>query len=167
MTAHELFSLMPSPLATDVLEFAFAKEKQLYRAAIQAVAEARKVRPVFLERQPRLERHPLMVMVLSRAPLEPVSDNLLRTWLLKKHPALLKDFLDALKIPHEDGVVENLPESVDEGALRAAIEQLLAKHPPELVAVYLHAFNHMNESKWTGLETLLQNEPRLQLKRAA
>jgi hypothetical protein len=167
MTAHELFGTIPPALATDILEFAFASEKPLYRAALQAVAEARKVRPVFLERQPRLERHPLMITVLSRTALEPVSDNLLRTWLLKKHPAVLKDFLDALKVPHEDGVVENLPESMDETALRAAVEQLLTKHPPELVAVYLHTFNHMNESKWANLEALLQSEPRLKLKREA
>jgi hypothetical protein len=167
MTAHELFGAVTPALATDILEFAFTTEKPLYRAAIQAVAEARKVRPVYLERQPRLERHPMMITVLSRPALEPVSDNLLRAWLLKKHPGLLKDFLDALKVPHENGVVENLPETVDETALRAAVEQLLTKHPPEFVAVYLHTFNHMNESKWAALEALLQSEPRLKLKPAA
>jgi hypothetical protein len=40
---------------------------------------------------------------------------------------------------------------------------LLAKHPPESVAVYLHAFTGMNEAEWPGLKTLLDSDPRLQL----
>jgi len=40
---------------------------------------------------------------------------------------------------------------------------LLAKHPPEAVAVYLNAFNDMNEAHWANLKTLLESDTRLQL----
>src|SRR3954453_10729268 len=146
MKSHQILAGMSPTLATDVLEFAFAEDKKLYRAALEAVAQARKVRTVFLERQPRTERNVSMLSFLSRPALDVVSDNLLRAWLLKKHAAVRPDFLDALKIPHEKGVVEDLPQTVDDGALGSAIDTLLAKHPPELVAVYLHAFNDMNEA---------------------
>jgi hypothetical protein len=167
MTSHELFAAMPAALALDILEFNRANDKKLYRAALDAVASARKWRSVFLERQPWPERYSMMVASLSRPALGVAADTLLRNWLLKKHTALLADFLDALAIKHDKGVVEELPKSVEDGALKMAVETLLAKHPAEAVAVYLHAFNSMNAESWGNLEALLQSEPRLRLKPAA
>jgi hypothetical protein len=92
-----------------------------------------------------------------------VTGNLIRTWLLKKYNSMLGDFLDALGLPHKEGVVENLPASMDDAKLGAAVEILLAKYPPEVVAIYLNAFNEMNEVEWPNLKTLLETEKRLQL----
>src|SRR5207249_4654662 len=83
------------------------------------------LRPVFLERQPRAERHLTMLAALSRPALDLVTGNLIRTWLLKKHKPMLADFLDGLGVPHEEGVVENLPDSMDEATLRAAVDGLV------------------------------------------
>ena len=165
MTSFELFAAMPATLAADILEFNHASDKKLYRAALDNVAAARKVRPVFLERQPRQERHDAMTASLGRSSLALAADSLLRNWLLKKHTTLLTDFLDALGIKHDKGVVEELPKSVDDGTLKGAVETLLGKHAPEAVAVYLHAFNSMNAESWANLDAILQAEPRLKLKR--
>jgi hypothetical protein len=167
MTSHELFAAIPAPLAAEILEFSHLNEKKLYRAALDAVAQARKMRPVFLERQPPAERYATMTASLGRPAMAMAADTLLRNWLLKKHTALLVDFLDALNIKHEQGVVEELPKSVDDAALKAAVDSLLARHPEEAVAVYLHAFNSMNAETWTNLDALLQAEPRLKLRREA
>jgi len=43
------------------------------------------------------------------------------------------------------------------------VDTLLAKYPPEAVAVYLHAFNEMNTVGWPNLKTMLETDPRLQL----
>jgi hypothetical protein len=161
MTPREIFALIPTKLATEIVEFTHANDRELYRTALQAVAQARKVRVVFMERQPRTQRHADMAALLSRAPLAAVADSLLRNWLLKKHSVLLTDFLDALKITHDKGVVENLPQTVDDATLQAAVDTLFAKHPAQAVAIYLQAFNHMNEAKWANLETLLQKDARL------
>ena len=52
---------------------------------------------------------------------------------------------------------------MDDAKLKAAVDALLAKYPPETVAVYLHAFNEMNEQEWPNLTTMLDADPRLQL----
>jgi hypothetical protein len=166
MKSHKIFAAMPPVLANDVLEFSFASDKNLYRAAVDAVAQARKLRPKFLERYPRSERNAMILSFLSRPALEAVSDNLLRAWLLKKHTTVLTDFLNALAIKHENGVVEDLPKTVDDAALASAIDTLLQKHPPEVVAIYLHAFNDMNEASWPTLEARLGDDPRLKLNAA-
>jgi hypothetical protein len=163
LTAHELIGFMSPALAGEILTFAYETDKPLYRATMSSVAEARKVRPIFLERQPRTERHSAMLHTLTRPSLDAVAGNLIRAWLVKKHKAMLGDFLDALGIKHNEGVVDDLPASVEDEKLRGAINALLAKYPPETVAVYLQAFNEMNQANWANLKTLLESEPRLQL----
>jgi hypothetical protein len=163
LTSHELLGFMSPSLALEILTYAYESDKGVYRATLSAVAEVRKLRPVFLERQPRSERHAAMLATLTRPALEMVAANLIRTWLLKKHKQMLVDFLDALGIPHKEGVVEDLPKTMDDARLRAAVDALLAKYPPEAVSVYLHAFNDMNEVEWPGLKAMLDADPRLQL----
>jgi len=163
LTSHELFGFMSPSLALEILTYSYESDKPVYRATLSAVAEARKLRPVFLERQPRAQRHAAMLATLTRPALELVTGNLIRTWLLKKYNSMLVDFLDALAIPHKEGVVEDLPKTVEDAKLRAAVDALLAKYPPETVSVYLHAFNDMNEIEWPGLKTMLDSDPRLQL----
>ena len=163
LKSHELLGFMSPALSLEILTYVYESDKQLYRATLNAVAEARKVRPVFMERQPRTQRHTAMLASLSRPTLDVFTANLIRSWLLKKHNTMLVDFLNALAIPHKDGVVEDLPASMDDAKLRQAVDALLAKYPPETVAVYMHAFNDMNEVNWPNLKTMLESDPRLQL----
>jgi hypothetical protein len=162
LTSHELFGFMSPALADDILNFTHDSDKPVYRGAVSAIAQARHVRPVFLERQPRAQRQAAMIATLSRPGLDAVAGGLIRVWLLKKHKAMLVDFLNALEIKNEEGVVENLPAGMDDAKLKTAVEMLLAKYPPEAVAVYLNAFNDMNETSWANLKTILESDPRLQ-----
>jgi hypothetical protein len=162
-TSHELLGFMSPALAMEILTYTYESDKPMYKTTLAAVAEARKLRPVFLERQPRQQRHGMMVTTLARPALELVTGNLLRNWLLKKHKEMLMDFLNSLGIQHKDGVVEDLPASIDDEKLKAAVDGLLAKYPPEHVAVYLHAFNEMNEVEWANLTKMLGEDKRLQL----
>jgi hypothetical protein len=163
LSAHELFGFMSPGLAGDIVAFTHETDKPMYRATLNAVAETRKVRPIFLERRPRTEQHATMLSTLTRPSMEPAAASLVRTWLLKKHNAMLTGFLDSLAIPHKDGVVEDLPKSMEDEKLRAAVEKLLASYPHESVAVYLLAFNELNEANWPNLKTMLETDPRLQL----
>lgn len=154
---------MSPALANEILNFAYESDKPVYKATMGGVAQALRVRPVYLERQPRAQRHVSMIQILSRPGLDAVAGGLLRAWLLKKHKGMLVDFLNALEIKNEDGVVDDLPESMDDAKLKAAIEAVLAKHPHEAAAVYLNAFNEMNQANWANLKGILESDPRLQL----
>ena len=83
--------------------------------------------------------------------------------MLKHQIVLLTQFLDALGIKHEEGIVEELPETIADDALSAALDNLLANHDPDVVVLYLHAFHTMNEAGWPNLEAALENDERLQL----
>ena len=163
LTSHELLGFMSPNLALEILTYTYETDKAVYRATLAAVAEARKVRTIFLERQPKPQRHTAMLATLARPALEAVTGNLIRTWLLKKYKEMLCDFLDALGIAHKDGVVDDLPAAMEETKLRTAVDVLLGKYPREVVAVYLHAFQEMNEVEWPNLKTMLAEDKRLQL----
>ena len=163
LTSHELIGFMSPGLALEILTYAYEADKPLYRATLGSVAEARKLRPIFLERQPRTQRHAAMLATLSKPSLEMVTANLIRTWLLKKYQGLLVDFLNALGIAHKDGVVEDLPKTMEDDKLRAAVDTVVAKYPPEVVAVYLNAFNDINDVEWPNLKAMLESDKRLQL----
>ena len=83
LTSHELLGFMSPALALEILSYTHESDKPLYRATLNAVAEARKLRPVFLERQPRAQRHATMLATLARPALELFTGNLIRNWLLK------------------------------------------------------------------------------------
>ena len=163
LTSHELFGFMSPALANDILTFTFESDKPTYRATLASVAQARHLRPVFLERQPKTQRNAMILSALTKPGLELMAGNLLRAWLLKKYKGMLVDFLNALEIKNEEGVVEGLPPSMEDAKLKAAVEILLTKYPAEVVAVYLNAFNDMNEAGWTNLKALLEADPRLEL----
>lgn len=163
LTSHELFGFMSPDLATEILIFVRETDKPTYKNTLNAVAQARHVRPVFLERQPRPQRQAAMIATLSKPALEEMAGGLIRVWLVKKYKVMLADFMDALEIKNEAGVVDDLPSAVDDAKLKSGVDALLAKYPPETVAVYLHAFNDMNEANWANLKTMLESDARLQL----
>jgi hypothetical protein len=160
LKSHELLGFMSPALANDILSFIFESDKPAYRATVAAVAEAKRVRPIFLERQPRDQRH---ATLLTKPNLDAAAGAFIRAWLIKKHVAMLVDFLNALEIRNENGVVEDLPAGVDDAKLKSAVELLLGKYPHETVAVYLNAFNDMNAAGWPNLRAQLENDARLQL----
>lgn len=163
LKSHELLGFMSPAMANDILAFTFESDKPTYKATLAAVANARHLRPVFLERQPRTQRDATMVATLSRPNLDLAAGTLIRAWLVKKHKNMLVDFLNSLGIENKDGVVEDLPATMDDAKLKTAVDSLLAKHPPEAVAVYLNAFNDMNEANWENLKAMLESDTRLQL----
>jgi hypothetical protein len=163
MKSYQMFAALTPELAARILENLHSTQKDLYKTTLAAAAQSLKVRPVFLERQPRADRNKRLAHALGRADMDTVAGNVIGAWLLKCQTPLLGDFLDALKITHDKGVVEDLPKTIEDSALTAAVEGLLAKHPQEVVTLYLQAFYTMNEVEWPALTLMLRDDIRLQL----
>ena len=162
LTFHELIGFMSPKMANRILEDTQANNREVYRALVASMAQAQKMRPVFIGRQPKERRHKSFVQMLSRAGSEEHAGNLIRGWLFKEHKDVLTGFLGKLGIEHEEGMVDDLPESISDDALNAAVNLLIEKYDRELVAVYLTAFNASNENRWGNLDALLADDKRLQ-----
>ena len=158
-----MFAALTHELANRILEDLYSQQKDLYKMALQSAAQSLKVRPVFLERQSRVDRNKRLATALGHADMNVVAGNLIGAWLIKCQSPMLSEFLDSLKIAHDKGVVEDLPASVEDAALNAAVENLLAKYPQEAATLYLQAFYGMNQVQWPNLALLLRDDIRLQL----
>ena len=161
---HEILAHMPTTLATQLLDFLIEKEKPLFKATLDSLANQRKLRPVFVERKPRAERFQWMHDQLGRKQSNAVAAHLLQVWLMGAHHTLLCEFLDGFGITHDEhGMVENLPPSPSKADLQRVIDGLLTRYEAPLLAVYLHTFQALDEQGWEHLGALLQEDSRLTL----
>ena len=165
MKSHEIFQQMSPALAAEIFTYLQTEQKPVLKAAIQGLANQRKLRPVFVERKPPNERFAWLQNALSRKVSDTLAAHLLQAWLLGAQKPMLCDFLDSAGIQRdEDGTVEKLPDSPPKEKLAESVDQLVAKYPPEAVAVYLHAFHDMDsEVSWPPLGELLAEDERLRL----
>ncbi len=164
MKASEIFASLSPATAEQVLAYLQETQKPTYRAAIQTLATQRRLRPVFIERKPRADRHAWLQHALGRPSGEQIAGNLLQMWLLGTQATMLCDFLDALGIAHDEhGGIDSLPACPPPEKLDAAIDALLAKYPAETVAIYLHCFLAMDIAGWPPLAEKLEKDDRLRL----
>lgn len=157
-----MFGFMSAELSSRILEDTAGDNREVYNATLAAVANVRRLRPADLKRQPRAARHKMILDILNKPGFDEAAASLLRGWLLKHQVAMLTDFLDSLGIEHESGVVDDLPPSIPDDKMDAALNSLLEKHDREIMIVYLHAFQSMNETGWNNLQERLENDERLQ-----
>jgi hypothetical protein len=164
MKCYEIFSRLSPELTNEIFAHLMENEKPVYKAMIQNIATRRKLRPVFIERRPRDERHIWLKQALSVKGTDDIATQLLQIWLLGAHRQMICDFLDLLGIAHDGkGVVDNLPAEPQREALTDTITKLLENRPREVVAVYLHAFQAMDETGWSTLDEILATDTRIAL----
>jgi len=164
MSPNEIFAQMPESTSTLILGEMFETEKQLYKNLIENLASQRKLRAIFVERKPRAERFAWIKEALSRKQNEHFAANLLQIWLVSRHAPMLCDFLDSLGIAHDtNGTVEEIPAQPERETLEKGVAALLEKYDPAIVAVYLQAFQALDDTGWPLLAELMAADPRLQL----
>lgn len=163
-TTNEIFAKMHADTAAQLFTFLADNEKNLLAVSIDTLAKQRNLRPIFVLRKPRAERHAWMQTALGRKQNEGVAAHLLQIWLVGAHAKVLCDFLDGLGIAHDEhGTIEELPGAPEKAKLAEVVNGLFEKHDPRVVAVYLHAFQATDENGWSTLEELLAEDPRLKL----
>ena len=93
----------------------------------------------------------------SIRPNDPLSGSLLLALHLETRRPMLTAFLDALGIPHVDGLIseDHEPKPPSETALRKAAGTLRAKFPEEDVEIYLATLFILDRETWAGLEPVL------------
>jgi hypothetical protein len=166
MKCYEIFSKLSPDLTNEIFDYLLEFEKPVYKAMIKNIASRRKLRPVFIERKPKNERHLWLQQALSLKSSDDIATQLLQIWLLGAQRDMICEFLDSLGIEHDGkGVVENLPAEPPREKLNETITRLLEKRAPEVVAVYLHAFQAMDETGWSVLDETLATDSRMALVR--
>ncbi len=122
-------------------------------AAFAAMARARRMRPQAARALKADER--ARVMATLAEPGETVAAALLVALHLGERRPLLAAFLDALGLPHEDGILKEEasqapPPTADQTS--AAVQKLLERFDPQEVATYLNTLWLQDPDHWRALE---------------
>ena len=105
ISANRVWRQLPNEIRVSASQIFWAEskgaEKQLLFATL---AKAKNLREVFVRKSPpeRLVNWTAATLSLP----DPIVDDLLKKYLLHEHRAVIASFLDSLKIPHSEGIIE-------------------------------------------------------------
>ncbi|NBV33349.1 MAG: hypothetical protein EBR81_06050 [Proteobacteria bacterium] len=160
----EIFAKIPNDTASGIFGFLHEHQKPLYKSALETLTKSRNLRPVFLEKKPRVEQFAWLTEQVRRRQNDSMAAHVLQIWLVGAHKNLLCDFLDGFNIPHdENGTVESLPESPAREKLLEVINELRTRYDGTLLAIYMNTFQSLDPSAWPTLSALIEEDPTLQL----
>lgn len=152
-TATRLWkSLAPDDRLRAAAIFFAEPPPELAGAALGVLVKARHLRPQAARSLEPGAQARILATVLD--PGEPLAQGLLVGLHLADRRPLLGAFLDALSLPHEDGVLAEEADAgppVDESGARAAVAALRS-FPAEHVRVYLNTLWLQDSERWRALE---------------
>jgi len=164
MRANQLLHAIGPELRSDIMTWLQTEERPAYKAVVDSLASARKLRPVFILERSRVKQAEWLLEQLNTKSNEEVTAQIFQIWLLKGQSQMLITFLDAAGIAHNGkGEVEELPEEIAEDKAEAAVTALLAAFPPKQVALYLHMFQQQRPGGWPSLAKALEARAELKL----
>jgi hypothetical protein len=124
---------------------------ELYGSALTSLVKARHMRPQAARSLDPDTQARILATVLD--PGEPLAQGLLVSLHLGARRPLLGAFLDALGLPHENGVLteeaDSIPAASNEATLKAVGE--LSSFPPEQVQTYLNTLWLQDSDRWAAL----------------
>jgi hypothetical protein len=125
--------------------------------AVSLIAERLHFRPKSVMGMP-LERR-VRVLASTSALSETLAANLLVAYHLASQRPMMAAFLDALGIPHDNGLIpEDVTPQVDEGRLDEAVGRIRASFPPEDVSLYFATLSMQDPDTWKVLVRFQQDQ---------
>ncbi len=156
MRSNEIFAGMSGEQAERFLVELKQDAPDVATLALAATAEAFRLRPEFLKRQPRARQAEWMRRALGRTIGAPLAEEVLATYFLDHEKDLLIELLDTLGVPHEDGrLSQGEPECPDAKKLESGIKKFRKGAKPEKRELLLRAFAAQSSVEWPGLDELL------------
>ena len=120
--------------------------------ALVVIAQARRMRPQVARRLDEEAKARILATVLE--PGEPLAFALLVAFHLEHRREVLVAFLDAVGLPHEDGILTDEADSapLTENAARAGIEALAARFEASHIECYLNTLWLQDPARWAPVE---------------
>jgi hypothetical protein len=159
MRSNEVFARMSPAQAEAFLANLRQEAPSVQQMALGVAANAFRLRMEFLRRQPRARQAEWMRKALARTSMAAAAEEILAAYFLGHHKALLVEWLDALGVKHEDGVLAGAaPPCPEPEVLRKAVEAFRSGSDPERRSLLMAAFAAQSAIDWPALEALL-NDP--------
>lgn len=156
MRCFEIFAAMPPEQARQVLREIRDKAPAGFQQALMLACGALRSRPVYMRGLPFEKQADAVRRALARVASNTVAEELLAVYFLECHRPLLVEWLDAIGLAHEDGILkDDAPPQPDPGKLREVAERFVAGEAPETRRLLLRAFCAQEPIEWPVLDGLL------------
>jgi hypothetical protein len=156
MRSNQIFSGMTTEQTAVFLDELKQQARPVAALALSAAAQAFKLRPEFLKRQPTTRQAEWVRKALGRTSGAPIAEEVLASYFLDHHKPLLIELLDAFGVEHEEGQLkESLPPSPTEARLREGLEKFRKEDQSARRELLLRAFAAQSGIDWPDLERLL------------
>jgi hypothetical protein len=128
--------------------------QEVLGSALGAIIKARHLRPQVARSMAVEEQARALASVID--PGEPVAAALLIALHLGDRREMLTTFLDAIGLPHEDGILKEEADTValDAAKLGAGVKALAARHDAHEIRVYLNTLWLQDPDRWAALRAL-------------
>jgi hypothetical protein len=158
--SNEIFARMTPAQAQAFLADLRQEAPTVGQMALAVAANSFRLRLEYLRRQPRAKQAEWLRKALARSAMAGAAEEILAEYFLGHHKALLIEWLDAIGIKHEDGVLTDpAPACPDLETLQRAVEAFRRGDNPERRNLLLAAFASQSAIDWPALDQLLQAPP--------
>jgi hypothetical protein len=148
-TSTRLWKRLPPPDRLAAATHFWKEPPQMAAAsALGVLVKTRHLRPQAARALPPDQQARMLAAVAD--PGETVASFLLVALHLGERRSLLKAFLDALKLPHEDGVLKEEADNVEitDESVTAAVRSMAEQFPREQVEIYLNTLWLQDPDRW-------------------
>lgn len=155
MRSNQVFSRMGPEDSLRFLNQLKDEAPAVARLALGAAAEAFKLRPEFLKKQPKPRQAEWVRRALGRNVGAGVAEEVLASYFMEHRSEMLIEWLDELGIEHDEGALQDPPDCPPQKKLAAAVKKFRAGDDPETREILLRAFAAQTSIDWPDLEAIL------------
>jgi len=156
MKPHQVFARLSPERAFLLLTKVQEKLPGVYTQAVGAACVTLKARPQFMMKQSKEKRAAFVRQALSRFAAAPIAEEVLAAYFLEVRRDLLTEWLDALGIEHENGVLKNdNPAEPPRATIEAAVGKFRSGADAEDRQLLLEAFAAQSAVEWPSLDAVL------------
>jgi len=156
MRCFEVFAAMPQEQARQVLREIREKAPAGFQQALMLACGVMRSRPVYMRGLPFEKQADAVRRALARVASNNVAEEMLAIYFLECRRPLLVEWLDAVGLAHEEGVLKDeRPAQPDAAKLDEAASTFLAGEEPEIRRLLLLSFSSQQPIDWPALDALL------------
>jgi hypothetical protein len=157
MRAHQVFAAMSPERAVALMEALREQAPLAFAQALAVASAAMRARPRYLASRPLEKQAEAARRAFARVSSVDAAEQILATYFLECRTALLEEWLDALGLAHEKGVLEDDdPKAPDAGTLQEAVARFRKGDDAEERELLLRAFAAQSAIDWPDLDALLE-----------
>ena len=156
MRPHEIFAAMQPDHAEAFFGRLAEQSPMMFSQAVHAAAVATNSRPRFLLKQPMPKRVAAVRRALARVASGPIAEEVLAVYFLECRKEMLVEWLDAIGLEHEDGILEaSAPPSPEQAQLEKAVAEFRGRDADPDRGLLLRAFAAQSAIDWPALDSML------------